>query len=208
MQNLNRITWLTIIWLVLALALPAEDASLETFLERLKPLSQSRTIQAEYTQTRHISDLDFDLTVKGRLAQEQDQRLAWMTETPLKSICIFTSESFRMWDAESGKTNVLNAAKYPWIRMIFELQSAWMSGNAEVLKRAFALRVLDECTLELSPFSETAALFFTRISVTMAPDFLSVERAVFTEPSGDTITIVFTQMQRDAPIPETTWQLP
>ena len=194
--------------LCLAGLLTADDAALEAFLTRLKPLGQNRTLQAQYTQTRHISDLDFDLVVKGRLAQEQDQRLAWLTETPLQSACLFTPESFRMWDAESGRTTTLNAARYPWIRMIFEVQSAWMGGSAEALKRTFAMRVLDERSLELTPLAKGAALFFTRIVLTMAPDFLSVQKVVFTEKTGDTITLVFTDVRRNAPIPEATWRLP
>ena len=194
--------------LCLAAFLLAEEPALEAFMMRLKPLGQSRTLLAQYTQTRHISDLDFDLVVKGSLAQEQDKRLAWMTEAPLKSVCLFTRDSFRMWDAESGRVNTLNAAKYPWIRMIFEMQSAWMNGNAEALKRTFALRVLDDHSLELTPISQGAALFFTRIVLTMAPDFQSVQKVVFTEKTGDTITLVFKNIQRNVPIPESTWRLP
>ena len=186
-----------------------EEPALEAFLTRLKPLGQSRTLLAQYTQTRHISDLDFDLVVKGSFAQEQDKRLAWLTETPLKTVCLFTPDSFRMWDAESGRTNTLNAAKYPWIRMIFEMQSAWMSGNAAALKRNFSLRLVDSRTLEMTPTAQGgASLFFTRIVLVMAADFLSVQKVVFTEKTGDTITLVFTQVQRNVPIPEATWRLP
>ena len=206
MQNMKRL--LAILILCMTALLSAEESALEAFLLRLKPLGQSRTLLAQYTQTRHISDLDFDLVVKGSFAQEQDKRLAWLTETPLKSTCLFTRDSFRMWDAESGRVNTLNATKYPWIRMIFEMQSAWMNGNAETLKRTFALRVMDDRTLELTPTSQSAALFFTRIVLTMAPDFQSVQKVVFTEKTGDTITLVFTHIQRNVPIPESTWRLP
>ena len=132
MQNMKQL--LSILLLCMAALLTAEEPVLEAFLLRLKPLGQSRTLLAQYTQTRHISDLDFDLVVKGSFAQEQDKRLAWLTETPLKSTCLFTRDSFRMWDAESGRVNTLNATKYPWIRMIFEMQSAWMNDNVGVKK--------------------------------------------------------------------------
>ena len=208
MQNLKGVFVLLLACFAGALMAAGEPA-LEAFLTRLKPLGQSRTLLAQYTQTRHISDLDFDLVVKGSLAQEQDRRLAWITETPLKTVCLFTPDSFRMWDAESGRTNTLNAAKYPWIRMIFEMQSAWMGGKAEALKRNFSLRLLDDRTLELTPTAQGGAgLFFTRIVLVMAPDFLSVQKVVFTEKTGDTITLVFTDVRRNAPIPETTWRLP
>jgi len=207
MQNLTMTVLLAVAWCFAAL-LHAEEPSLEGFLARLKPLAQHRTIMADYTQTRHITDLDFDMVVTGRVAQEQDRRLTWMTDKPLKSTCLFTPETFRLWDAESGKTNALNAAKYPWIRLVFELQSAFLNGNTETLKKAFTMNLLGERTLALEPISQQAAIFFSRITITMAPDFLAVQNVVLTEPSGDTITIVFTHTQRDVPIPETTWQLP
>lgn len=207
MQNLKSTLFLLLVGFAWGL-MAADESALEAFLTRLKPLGKSRTLLAQYTQTRHISDLDFDLVVKGSLAQEQDKRLAWLTETPLKTVCLFTPDSFQMWDAESGHTNTLNAAKYPWIRMIFEMQSAWMGGKAEALKRNFSLRLLDDHTLELTPTTQGAGLFFTRIVLTMAPDFQTVQKVVFTEKTGDTITLVFTHIQKNVPIPEATWRLP
>lgn len=191
-------------------AVAAEPPAADTraFLERLKPLAQNRTVQADYTQTRHFQDLDYDLTVTGSMAQEQGKRLAWLTEKPLKTACLVSADSLRLWDAETNRTTTLNAAKYPWIKLIFDLQNSWMNGNADTLTKLFTIRPLNDTTLSLTPADPAVTLFFTAVNVTFTADFTAVASVRFTEKSGDTITIAFHNVRNNATIPPAVWELP
>ena len=198
------IVTLLFVFILHAAALP----TVEEFAYKLKPLSQNTTVQADYTQTRHFKDLDFDAVTKGTMAQEQGKRLAWTTITPLKSSCIFTKDSFKFWDEESKRTTSLNASRFPWIKMIFQLQTNWMNGDLAPLQKLFQLEIVDETTLLLTPLDQAAKMFFTTITITFSKDFSAVEKVLFLEKSGDTIMITFDNVRFNAPIPPETWQLP
>ena len=198
------IVTLLFVFILHAAALP----TVEEFAYKLKPLSQNTTVQADYTQTRHFKDLDFDAVTKGTMAQEQGKRLAWTTITPLKSTCIFTQDSFKFWDEEAKHTTSLNASRFPWIKMIFQLQTNWMNGDLAPLQKLFQLEIVDETTLLLTPLDQAAKMFFTTITITFSKDFSAVEKVLFLEKSGDTIMITFDNVRFNAPIPPETWQLP
>ena len=195
--------------LILLLALPAAALpTLEEFAARLKPMAQNTTIQAEYTQTRHFKELDFNAVTTGTMAQEQGKRLAWTTATPLKSICIFTESSFQFWDEESKRTTTLNASRFPWIKMIFQLQTNWMNGDIAPLQKLFQLEITDDVTLCMTPIDQATKLFFSTITITFSEDFTTVRKVLFTEKTGDTIELVFQNTRYNAPIPPQTWRLP
>ena len=187
-----------------AVALPAVDE----FAARLKPLAQNTTVQADYTQTRHFKDLDFDTVTTGTMAQEQGKRLAWKTIAPLKSTCIFTQDCFQFWDEETRRTTTLNASRYSWIKMIFQIQTNWINGDLAPLQKLFQIAPVDETTLQLIPLDQATKMFFTTISITFSKDYSAVEKVLFTEKTGDTITITFQNVRFNAPIPPDTWLLP
>ena len=198
-----------ILYIILLLALPAAALpTLDEFAARLKPMAQHSTIQAEYTQTRHFKELDFDAVTTGAMAQEQGKRLAWTTTTPLKSICVFTEDSFQFWDEESKRTTTIKASRFPWIKMIFQLQTNWMNGDIAPLQKLFQLEITDDVTLCMTPLDQATKLFFSTISITFSEDFTTVRKVLFTEKTGDTIELVFKNTQYNAPIPPQTWRLP
>ena len=198
-----------IVTLLFMLALHATALpTVEEFAARLKPMAQNTTIQAEYTQTRHFKELDFNAVTTGAMAQEQGKRLAWTTTTPLKSICIFTEDSFQFWDEETRRTTTLNASRYSWIKMIFQIQTNWINGDLAPLQKLFQIAPVDETTLQLIPLDQATKMFFTTISITFSKDYSAVEKVLFTEKTGDTITITFQNVRFNAPIPPDTWLLP
>ena len=180
--------------------------TLEEFAAKLKPMAEHTTIQADYTQTRHFQELDFDMVVKGKLAQEQGARLAWTTTDPVHSVCIFTKDSFRFWDEESKKTTSLNAAKFPWIKLIFQMQSNWMTGDLKALEKVFQLKIEDATTLRLTPLDATVKQFFQEIVIVFREDFSCVSQVVFTEKTGDAITILFQNVLYDKKISPEVWR--
>ncbi len=183
------------------------ETTLEEFAAKLKPMAEHSTIQADYTQTRHFQELDFDMVVTGKLAQEQGIRLAWITTDPIHSVCLFTKDSFRFWDEESKRTTSLNAAKFPWIKLIFQMQSNWMTGDLKALEKVFQLKIEDATTLRLTPLEATVKQFFKEIAIVFDSDFQCVSQVVFTENSGDTITILFQNVLYDKKIPPEIWKL-
>lgn len=175
---------------------------------KLRPLALNRTVQADFVQTRHLRALDFTLTIRGRMAQEQGQRLAWITETPIRSVALFSHDAFRQWDGETGKVITVTAANMPWLRLIFTCQSHWLSGNLEALDADFAIASADAQTLRLTPRRDEFKLFFNSLEIRFTPAGDAVDRLLFLESQGDSMQIDFSQVRNNAPIPEHTWILP
>ena len=200
---------LIIIILSFLLICPAFSApTLEEFAEKLKPLAQNKTVQADFTQTRHLNDLDFDMVINGEFAQEAGSRLAWITTKPLHSICLITPQDMKFWDGETKKTTTLAADKYPWIQLIFKLQTQWMNGDLLALKQDFTIEIVDDRSIKLTPLSAAIQMFFKEITIRFTPTFNAVENVVFKEKTDDLITLEFDNVVNNQTSPEKTFQIP
>ena len=198
-----------IIILSFLLIVPAFSApTLEEFAEKLKPLAQNKSVQADFTQTRHLEDLDFDMVINGEFAQEAGSRLAWITTKPLHSICLITPQGMKFWDGETKKTTTLAADKYPWIQLIFKLQSQWMNGDLLALKQDFTIDVVDDHSIKLTPLATAIQMFFKEITIHFSSTFNTVEKVVFREKTDDLITLEFENVVNNQTIPEKTFQIP
>ena len=198
-----------IIMLTFLLITPAIGApTLEEFAEKLKPLAQNKSVQADFTQTRHLEDLDFDMVINGEFAQEAGSRLAWITTKPLHSICLITPQDMKFWDGETKKTTTLAADKYPWIQLIFKLQSQWMNGDLLTLKQDFTIDIVDDHTIKLTPLATAIQMFFKEITIHFNAKYDAVENVVFKEKTDDLITLEFENVVNNQTIPEKTFQIP
>ena len=198
-----------IIILAFLLITPAIGApTLEEFAEKLKPLAQNKSVQADFTQTRHLNDLDFDMVINGEFAQEAGSRLVWITTKPLHSICLITPQGMKFWDGETKKTTSLAVDKYPWIQLIFKLQSQWMNGDLLTLKQDFTIEVVDDHSIKLTPLATTIQMFFKEITIHFNAKYDAVENVVFKEKTDDLITLEFENVVNNQSIPEKTFQIP
>ncbi len=198
-----------IIILSFLLIVPAFGApSLEEFAEKLKPLAQNKSVQADFTQTRHLEDLDFDMVINGEFAQEAGSRLVWITTKPLHSICLITPQDMKFWDGETKKTTTLATDKYPWIQLIFKLQSQWMNGDLLALKEDFSIDIVDDHSIKLTPLATAIQMFFKEITIHFSSTFNAVDKVVFREKTDDLITLEFENVVNNQTIPEKTFQIP
>lgn len=204
----------TIILLLLMTGmLPAQTASTEppdwnAFAAQLKPLTENWSIQADYRQTRHLQSISFTFVIHGRMLQEPGRRLAWITTTPLHTVTIFTAKSFQQWDAETKQVTSISTADMPWLKMIFDYQSQWLSGNLEIMRQDFTMVPLDWQTLRLIPKQEAFTIFFQEIELRFRKDFAAIEKITFKERNGDFMVMDFTKVINNEPIPKETWNLP
>ena len=190
--------YIVIIILSLLVYVPAFSApSLEDFAAKLAPLAQNKTVQANFTQTRHLNDLDFDMVINGEFAQEAGSRLAWITTKPLHSICLITPQGMKFWDGDTKKTTSLSADKYPWIQLVFKLQSQWMNGDLLTLKQDFTVEIIDDHSIKLTPLAAAIQMFFKEITVRFNDNFSAVEKVVFREKTDDLITLIFNNVKNN-----------
>ncbi|NLE55046.1 MAG: outer membrane lipoprotein carrier protein LolA [Lentisphaerae bacterium] len=191
-----------------AVAATAAPPTLAEFAAWLRPLAAVRSVQAEYRQTRLLRSLNFSLSIHGHMAQEQGRRLLWATTSPMRSTCIFSEDSFQQWDAETGKVTSLSAADMPWLKVLFNCQKQWLSGDLDALATDFSIEPLDDHTLRLTPRRQEFQLFFTQIEMRFRPSYDAIARLVFSEKNGDSMQMDFFNIRNNEPIPEQLWMLP
>lgn len=191
-----------------AVAATAAPPTLAEFAAWLRPLAAVRSVQAEYRQTRLLRSLNFSLSIHGHMAQEQGRRLLWATTSPMRSTCIFSEDSFQQWDAETGKVTSLSAADMQWLKVLFNCQKQWLSGDLDALATDFSIEPLDDHTLRLTPRRQEFQLFFTQIEMRFRPSYDAIARLVFSEKNGDSMQMDFFNIRNNEPIPEQLWMLP
>ncbi|NLF93331.1 MAG: outer membrane lipoprotein carrier protein LolA [Oligosphaeraceae bacterium] len=182
--------------------------SWQEFAARLQPLAGTRTVQAEYRQTRRLQALDFTFEIRGHLYQEQGRRLLWAVNTPLHSVCVFEPESFRQWDAETNQITTLSGNDMPWLKMLFQYQNNWLNGDLAALARDFTIAVLDQHTLQLVPIRQEFTMFFNSLEIRFRTEYDAIENITFREKNGDSMIMEFFNIKNNQPIPAQIWELP
>ena len=178
------------------------------FLNRLAALGQHQYIHGCYTQIRHMSSLDMDFEFKGVMAAEQGGRLLWRADSPLKYVCIMSPEKLVQWDGESQKTITVSASLFPWLGMLYECQSAWISGDVSMLSKIFDISVsADSHGLVLIPKEPKVKNLFSKMEMSFNEDFTAVSSIILHEAGGDLLTIRFHHVQYTS-IPPELWQIP
>ena len=185
----------------------ADDDALKMFSERLAPLAEIRTVQADYIQTRKIKSLDLSLKITGAMALEKNGRLFWHAKSPLSCISIISEDSLRQWDAETGKVITISATRFPWLKFIYSSMSEWMSGDLEKLKNNFQIEVKDDYTLVLVPQQKMFAEFIAKAEIKFSPKYDSIAEMTFFERNGDVLHFEYNNTFVNQNIPEEKWIL-
>ncbi len=180
----------------------------EAVLEKIAAnFSGIETLRADFTQERELKALNATLTMRGSFALEHRKRMLWRVDSPLFSISIISAEELQQWDADSGKILRLSASYLPWLKLLFANLSGWMTADAELLAKEFAVSA-EGTRLLLVPKTSGIGSYIRRIELEFDDGFTLVRQAKFVETAGDTVTVTFTDTVRNQPIPEEIWLLP
>lgn len=184
------------------------DDTLAKFSERLAPLAECRTVQADYVQTRKIKSLDMDLVITGSMALEKNGRLAWHAKVPLACVSIISADSLRQWDAETNQIITVSASRFPWLKLIYSSMSEWLSGDIEKLGNNFTVTIKDKYTLELLPKQDFFSKFVAKVEISFTPTYDAVKTMTLFENNGDILHFEYKNIIINQNIPETRWLLP
>ena len=113
----------------------------------------------------------------------------------MKTVCTMTPKGLTLWDAETKKTNTVSAKGNLWLAAIFEIQDKMLAGDLKALENQFRIECKAKTTILLYPKEEMLAGMFKSIQITFNDGMDAVNGIVFTEKSGDTINISFTNVR-------------
>lgn len=183
----------------------ARDKSLT---DRFRKAAEYQVIQADFVQTRHLAELDMKVEIRGEMVCEKNGRLRWQVKSPIKSITVIGQNELRHFDGETGKLAVINSAKFPWLGVLRDCMTDWITADPERLHKRFKLEAKDSRTLRLQPENNQLRQIFTVVEIRLSADFNAIEQILIEESSGDRLTIRFGQVRKNPVLPEQIWQLP
>ncbi|MDD2478470.1 MAG: outer membrane lipoprotein carrier protein LolA [Victivallaceae bacterium] len=182
--------------------------TLAQFSERLAPLMECQTVQADYVQTRKIKSLGIDLVINGSMALEKNGRLLWHSKSPLSSIIIISADSLRLWDAETNQVTTVSASRFPWLKLIYSSMSEWLSGDIKKLENSSRITIKDKHTLELVPEQEFFLKFVSKVEISFTSAYDAVKTMILFENNGDILHFEYKNIILNQTIPESRWLLP
>ncbi len=197
-----------LILLFCVFALSCAGQSVNELAEKFRAFSSGKGIRAEFVQTRHLNDLDMQVKIQGEMVCEKNGRLRWEVKTPVRSITIIGPDKLRHCDLETGKTAVIPADKIPWLQLLKECMTDWISGDPDQLKTRFELKAKDSHTLRLLPKTAQLRPVIKTVEIRADATFRAIESILIEEVSGDRLEIRFVKVQKDPVLPEKLWQIP
>lgn len=166
-------------------------------------------LAANFVQVRHLGELDMDVESRGSVCCDfAGGRLRWQVDLPVASVTLIDGEKLTHYDAATGKTAVLEARKFPWLELLREALSDWLSGDRERLAGRFEVTPAGPGGLHLVPRDAALKKLFRGVDIAFAPDGGTVRRILITEDAGDTLEIRFSEVETDPKWSPLTWRMP
>ena len=179
--------------------------------ELQKSLAGTTNVQSEFIQEKSLALLQQTVVIKGRLAVQQPDRLAWQVTEPIRYNLTIDGTTLKQWDDETGKVQTMSLAGNPVFKVVVTQLRAWFSGQFEVLTKDF------ETTADLSGSSPKiiftpregsfACKMIKRVVLTFRDDRRYIHTMIIEERSGDRTTMTFTNTILNAAIPLAAWEV-
>jgi outer membrane lipoprotein carrier protein len=192
----------------LASADDAPSADVLAFLE--KNLSQIKTIQADFVQTKTMAMFKQKLVIKGRMAVQNPDRVAWLVDEPVRYSFVINGAKLTQWDEDTDKVQSLALDKDPAFKAVFQQLTAWFSGRYSLLLDTYIVAVeqREPCVLLFKPKPGSMADgVITSVRVVFRADGRYIEELTIREAAGNITVIQFSNARLNEPIPDKTWEV-
>ena len=199
-------TFLILLFAGLALGCSAQNAAV--LAEKFRAAADYKAIMADFVQTRTLAELDMKVRIEGNMVCEKNGRLRWQVNSPVRSVTLIGKDELRHFDAETGKTAVIRPDKFPWLQVLRECMTDWLSADPDRLARRFELTVKDGHTLRLFPKEMQIRQIFKAVEIRADAAFRSIESIVIEENSGDRLEIRFLKVRKNPALTEKIWRMP
>lgn len=185
-----------------------EDSALLQDLE--KNFSSIRTVQTNFRQEKELKIFSHTLVMKGRLALENPDRLAWRIDSPIRYALVLDGKYARQWDEDSNTIQKMKTAGDPVFEEVIGQIEKWFSGEFGSLLNDYDLIVksTQPPELEFTPKPEgMIGKVIQRVTISVRSDRTYVEQIAIEDTGGDKTLIVFYDTTLNAPVPAGEWEV-
>lgn len=150
---------------------------------------QTKTLQAQFVQTKTLKMLNHRLVSRGRMAYAQPTQLRWEYSTPTHYVFVLSGNKVLL-GGDRGK-NVVDVRQNKVFQQIARLMVSNVTGQC-LTDRSFRTQLFSHngtWIAQLTPQRGEMKALFSQITLTIDPKLAVVSRVVLTERSGDVTTI-------------------
>lgn len=164
-------------------------------------------IEAEFTQTRQLKDLDMSVSFRGFMRCEPGKRLKWAVREPVAAVTLIEADKLTHFDLQSRTTAVVDAAKIPLLKLMNRNLNGWMTGDEKILAENFTVSRPDARTLRLTPHDPVSRAMMSAVQITFGEHAREVKQIRITEKSGEITEISFSAVKFNPRWSEADWKL-
>ena len=150
---------------------------------------QTKTLQAQFFQTKTLKMLNHRLVSRGRMSYAQPTQLRWEYSSPTHYVFVLSGNKVLL-GGDRGK-NVVDVRQNKVFQQIARLMVSNVTGQC-LTDRSFRTQLFSHngtWIAQLTPQRGEMKALFSQITLTIDPKLAVVSRVVLTERSGDVTTI-------------------
>ncbi len=177
----------------------------DSWEEIRKSAGDVKTVQARFTQEKHLKILAKPLISKGALYFRAPASLRWEYESPLRSIMLMHEGRTRRVIEKEGVFHEDAGADLQSMHVVVQEITRWLGGRFDD-NPDFAAELAPGPTIVLTPKNDSLAAIIQRIELALS-DKPGVIRSVVIHESETSYTrMTFENTELNAPIPLSTFQ--
>ena len=185
---------------------PHDPAAVLLLEEAARHSANIATLSARFRQEKKLSILMQPLTSQGYLCVTRsisapDARLLWAYTSPAPSGFIYENGQGALWETNPAGARPAAPQEAQVITAIVRHILAWIQIDASVLQQTYRL-ARPEKNLPILVLYPRQQSFFASLEVEFTPLLDSVRQLTFFEANGDTVRIMFTDIQVNQSLPE------
>ena len=197
-------TLLMLLALCSGLRLAAAADPVDAYLAGMKAsLGQLKTLQAGFSQERHLAVFEDTLKSQGQLAFSTPDKLRWELQQPYHSVLLLNGSGVAKWDVEAGQARRAKLGGKEALQAALGQILAMLRGDFNSLKTGFDIKLslgkaggLDK--LALKPKGQALAKYLSGLEFSIDPKRKRVVRLKLLEPGGDDTDVRFSHEKEDA----------
>jgi len=174
-------------------------------------MSEVPSLEARFRQVRTTRLLAKPLHATGLLRFQRPDRLAWILESPGRSVLVMRGTTVGLSYPDLGVRQEMDLKDDPEMERLARGMMVWLAGDLDAVTRDYTIawQASEEGDVALlTPRSEALTGLIRDIALTIEGVPPQVSRVVLREPDGDTVEIELYDMHPGVPLTEAHFRLP
>ena len=185
------------------------DAETELLQMLENELMDIASVWAEFVQEKQLPVLERTMVIKGFMALEGTDNIAWHVEEPVRYRMIIHGSRFRQWDEDTDRVQRLNLDQNPAYSAMFQQLTAWFSGRYEKMLEHYDLKIesMEPPVLTFTPLPDTTFEdIISGVTIVFREDARYIEKLEIREVNESISTISFHNTRLNEEIDESVWK--